>query len=585
MKALLTGFLLLASPLQAQTVGNCKVIDCPTDFLPKPVLPSTTARQKVAAALAAIKTTAGQEAVSVADLKKRTDEIRAELEKQYNRLPQWMIDRIVTPDKVQEAALSDREYLAKQETLRTAIAENYNAHNAAILAAATEYQLFPPVMDFTGDPRAASVNMVAKSWFPRYSRHETIDKDNGSWRKRNPQDLIDEAGRDGAVAAALTHGDGSIGIFDNAFSTPEELAVLIFHETSHWVDVAGRSGGFKKSDLPEVSFRTEQRAYAQAAAFAAKLGLNPQWHLDRAARFELQAKECEDKHLTWPQVILKQGWIGKDRKGLLAMAPVESENSAGDEELLRQRMYEAQATAAAQVREQLEIAHRDHDERLKNTLVDLVQRSCADPGSITQSELDSLAAPFRENFFYVNPATGELPEGLGNCASLYISLGRGARLDAEEVRRQSVAISPDQVARQPVPIVAVPAVPQPNPPFSTILASLKEFSVTACREPERVELDSFLFRLYDHSYRDYDDNIAKDLAVNLDQCSRRLFYQMIGIIRARELRQLSAIDRHWIRTTVASFLKVPDSSPGYVPPSSGGGGGRRCEEFGNIRCP
>lgn len=580
MKALIIGCLLLAGPLRAQIPGDCgKIILCPEKFMPQPGMPNAAGKTAVVAALAAIRISENAEETARARANDRLNDIRAELESGI--ISRWR----VTDKKVMSTALADPEYLSLIKLHQTAKAENYNAHNEAIVQVVIAYNLTPPVIDFTNDPRAAGASMVAKSWLPRYSRHETFDKDSGSWRKRNAQELLDEARNDGAIAAALTHNDGSIGIFDNAFSTPEELAMLIFHETSHWVDVAGKSSGFIRSDLPEVSFRTEQRAYAHAAAFASRLGLDPKWHLSRAAQFEFQAKECEEKKLTWPKVVLNQGWIGKDRKGLLAMAPVESEISAGDEELLRQRMDEAQATAAAQVREQLEIAHRDHDARLKNTLIDLVQRSCAVPGSITQSELDGLPTPFRENFFYVNPATGELPEDLGNCAALYVSLGRGARLDAEQVRRESTVISPDQVARQPVPVVAVPAVPQPPPPFSTVLASLKGFSVTACREPERVELDSFLFRLYDHSYRDYDDNLAKDLAVNLDQCSRRLFYQMIGIIRARELRQLSAIDRQWIRTTVASFLKVPDSSPGYVPPSSGGGGGRRCEEYGNIRCP
>lgn len=589
MKALLVGVFLLASPLRAQPGGNCSVADCPWNFMPVPVPPSIAAKKKVEKALVAIKTAEINEKASAEKLADRLNFIRFELEEENNKR---FFRRTIKAEDVAAAALLDQEYVFRQENLRTATNATYMAHNAAIREAMSAYHLLPPVTDFTGDPRAAEVNMVDQPWLPHYSRREIRDKNTGQWRKRDAEDLAQErlenAVVGGGVMAARTRGNGVMEFYGQAFSSPEELAINLYHETSHWVDIAGRSGGFKVGNPPEVSFRTEQHAYERAAAFAKQIGANPQRHQDLANQFKLQAKITEDEHLTKAQILTDprfQLWIGKRWEGSLAMAPAEPDISPGDEALLQKMMAAAQANARSRAGEQLKIAHRDHDERLKNTLIDLVQRSCANPGSITQSELDSLPTPFRENFFYVNPATGELPEGLGNCAALYISLGKGARLDAEEVRRQSAAISPDQVARQPVPVVAVPAATQPPPPFSTVLASLKEFSVTACREPERVELDSFLFRLYDHSYRNYDDNLAKDLAINLDQCSRRLFFQMIGIIRAREPRQLSAIDRQWIRTTVAAFLKVPDSSPGYAPPSSGGGGGRRCEEYGNIRCP
>lgn len=351
MKALLAGVFLVASPLHAQPGGNCVIIDCPTNFMPSPGAPSSAGRQKVASALIAVQDAEKNEAAASRNLETSIDAVRLNLEKPYLWLPRWALDRLVTDAKVRSAALSDRDYLLKQEELRTAIAENYKAHNAAILAAATEYQLFPPVTNFTGDPRAAGVNMVAKPWLPKYSRHEKRDDGTGQWRKRNAEELAEEQQANaivgGGVAAAMTRGDGVMELYGQAFGSPEDLAINIYHETSHWIDIAGKSGGFKQSDPPVVSFRTEQHAYERAAAFSVQLGLNPDRQLKMAAQFKLQADQSQAENLRWDQIAVRHpNWIGRDRKGLLAMAPADPEISAGDEALLQKNMAEAQRLVA-----------------------------------------------------------------------------------------------------------------------------------------------------------------------------------------------------------------------------------------------
>lgn len=583
MKALLLGVFFLTSPLRAQPGGNCAVADCPDNFMPNPGPPTTAARQKVVAALASVTTAATNENRAAKQLKERFDEVSATLVKPYKRLPQWMIDRIVTAEKVQSAALADSEYLSLMVKHQTAIAETYRSHNESIREAMTAYQLSPPVTDFTGDSRAAEFNMVAKPWLPHYSRHEKRDDDTGQWRKRDSGELAKEQSDNaivgGGVMAARTRGNGVMEFYGQAFTSPEDLAVNIFHETSHWVDIAGKSGGFNYgSDLPQVSFRTEQHAYERAAAFALQIGANAQKQLVLAKQFELQAKESEEKHLTWPQVLLKRDWIGRDR-GMMAMAPAESEISPGDEELLRQKMDEAQERTNARAREQLEIAHRDHDERLKNTYLDLANRSCSNPGSVTQAELDSLPKPHNMD------AMAE-PPGLTEClSSVYRGLLNGA--NAEDLERYS---TPKRAADLFPPRQVVPDASVPPTPFENVLPELSAFAAEACRAPETVSIVDFQARngrehfYYDYSYMGRDADIAAGLSSRFDECSKALFRRLIDMHRGRQYQEILSIDRQWIRSFVAANSSVPGSSPGYTPPS-GGGRVPRCEDFGNRRCP
>lgn len=356
MKLLLACIILLASPLQAQVGGNCAVIDCPSNFMPQPVPPSATARLKVLAALAKINIAETSEIVAAEDLEKRAKQIKAELAKNIPWYKPW---EVITDGAIKTATLSDPEYLRRMVKHQSAVAANYKAHNDAILEASKAFQLFPPVGDFTGDPRASGLNMVAKPWLPRYSRHEKRDDKTGQWRKRTKEELdrerADNAIVGGGVMSARTRGNGVMEFYGEAFDNPEDLAILIYHETSHWVDIAGKSGGHMLSDPPAVSFRTEQHAYERAAAFALKLNADPSQHLKMAKQFELQATQSEDQKLTWPLILVHhRDWIGKDREGQLALAPSESEISPGDEALLQAKMAEAQKLVMEN-REYLEI--------------------------------------------------------------------------------------------------------------------------------------------------------------------------------------------------------------------------------------
>jgi hypothetical protein len=579
---LLAAFLSLANPLYAQNNGNCTEIkSCPEQFMPAPSPASTSAIQNVAAALTVAADADKVEDAAAQDLENRYEEIRARLANSYRMIPRRLANLLLTDEKVRSAALADQEYVSRQEKLLLAAANNYEAHNAVILEVVNAYHLLPPVMDFAGDPRAASLNMVAKRWLPHYSRHEKRDGNTGQWRKRNERELaqeqLDNALGGGGVMAARTRGNGVIELYGQAFSSPEDLAINIFHETSHWVDIAAKPGGFNYgSDLPEVSFRTEQHAYERAATFALQIGANAQKQLVLAKQFELQAKESEEKHLTWPQVLLKRGWIGRDR-GMMAMAPAESEISPGDEELLRQKMDEAQARTNARAREQLEISHRDHDERLRNTKADMARRSCESPGSVTQAELDGLPDP------YVQDEAGWAPGGLSQCADwVYMFLGRG--VDAMKIQQEST----------PTEAVAATPVPQPGQfngvspyNFVIMLPSVKDFAVASCRSPGQVPIPVAVTLPYENIrfFPAEDEREAGRLSTGLGQCEGRLFRKLIELIRGG---YGASISNDWMKDAVRLFTPPAGSNDDQTivsPPFQKPPGGDPCRDHGNVRCP
>lgn len=345
MKLLLACMILAASSLRAQPGGNCKVIDCPSNFMPTPSLPSSGSSNSVAKAWADVNSAENAELIAADELKKRREAVKIILSENIPWYKPW---KVITDDEIRAAMLSDSEYLRLMVKHQSAVADNYNAHNTAILEVAKAYQLFPPVRDFTGDPRAAGVNMVAKPWLPRYSRHEEHDKRTGQWRRRSVEELAEEARENaivgGGVTAARTRGNGAMEFYDQAFASPEDLAILIYHETSHWVDIAGKSGGFQYSDPPSVSFRTEQHAYERAAAFALSIQANPNPHLKRARQFKLQADISEERKLSKAQILTDpayRNWIETNWEGSLAIGPAEPELSPGDENLLQTKMAEA----------------------------------------------------------------------------------------------------------------------------------------------------------------------------------------------------------------------------------------------------
>lgn len=220
---------------------------------------------------------------------------------------------------------------------------------------------------------------------------------------------------------------------------------------------------------------------------------------------------------------------------------------------------------------QLHIQQRDHDERLKRTLAELAVRSCSIPGSVSQTELNSLPKPHDPDYLAV------MPDGLGECGGqIYIYLRVGA--NAEFIKNASMVRVPQPIEQPPRAVPAAPSIP---PAFSDILPRLREFAVAACRAPEQVLIEPYAFR-FGRSDRNRDDLIAAQLAGGLDACSSRVFHQLIGTIRDGDYGR---IDREWIRSRVAAASRQPGASLEYESPRGRTGRGGRCEDYGNINCP
>lgn len=143
---------------------------------------------------------------------------------------------------------------------------------------------------------------------------------------------------------------------------------------------------------------------------------------------------------------------------------------------------------AAKHKERVELERqRDHDQRLKNTYIALAQRSCANPGSVSQAELDGLPKP------YGTDVMNTTPHGLGECDGMvYSMLSMGA--SAEEIRGMSspvvpVAAQPPSLPQAVQPIQEMPIARQPAPsPFSSAFPQMKEFALEACRAPEQANI-------------------------------------------------------------------------------------------------
>jgi hypothetical protein len=236
--------------------------------------------------------------------------------------------------------LADPIYLRALQNHQDAVRANFDAHNKAIRGAVEVYELTPPVIDFSGDSRAA-LNFTSRSWLPRYSIREKVDKETGGARRRTPKELSDEL-NDGGIAAAATWDNGEISLFNQAFSSPAELAITIYHETSHWIDGVAKPGGFKRSDSPAVRYRTEQRAFEHSAALARSMGVDATRFDALANTFKDQAAQAEAENLPWERVqFAHPNWLMKTRSASYSLAAAPADEERAGEEVLRQGIEQA----------------------------------------------------------------------------------------------------------------------------------------------------------------------------------------------------------------------------------------------------
>lgn len=213
--------------------------------------------------------------------------------------------------------------------------------------------------------------------------------------------------------------------------------------------------------------------------------------------------------------------------------------------MLREAMAEARMTTAAGRLELEALACREHDERLKKALAALTARSCAAPGAVTQKELNALARPRAENL-----ALSPLPEGIADCAEVYLYLAGNGR-DAARVAR----LSTPPEASLPLPPGKAPAAGTPVILFAQLLPQAKEFSKFACQAPALARIGASLSRPRDGIlFLTSDDRTAAGLEGGLGICDRLLFRRLIGVIRHGNPEK---IDSAWIKARVEEYTPKP----------------------------
>lgn len=151
----------------------------------------------------------------------------------------------------------------------------------AVTAASEAYGLVPPKTDFSNGGTPGKWPMP---WNPAFSRREKRDPVTGEIRMKTPDELDAEtlmlAARPGPIglaprkptAGVTSNATGSIGLYQTAFETgkAEDLAAMIVHETTHWVQVM--SVGSRKDVTLLESFQGEVEAYRRMGKFYEKAG-------------------------------------------------------------------------------------------------------------------------------------------------------------------------------------------------------------------------------------------------------------------------------------------------------------------------
>lgn len=373
----------------------------------------------------------------------------------------------------------------------------------------------------------------------------------------------------------VTGADGVTTMYGR-FRSPADLALMLYHEKVHFEQFTTRNLGDKMSfdEREEAAFQAQFRVLgkvgltpAERTAFEKMLaGDGPKPGLIREHHDKAKAERLKGK--------VSMGIWGSGEppqikpRSKTEYAALLEESKDFDSKLIS----EAQALAADKAR-QIEIAHRDHDERLRNAKVDLARRSCSDPGSVTQAELDALQEPYDKNFMAMPP------EGVGYCvARAFGQAYKGGSSDTlREVSLPLVALQP-RAAEPP----AVPATPVNL--FYYNLHRLQAYAARACGTADLVPLNTDMTRPRQgfEFDRDSEDRRIAQLIQGAGTCEDQLFRKLIELIRAGQGDRITA---KWVRDTAANYRGISNDSNGYIPPRTGGGGGDPCRDNGNERCP
>ncbi|MBI5883451.1 MAG: hypothetical protein HZB91_10160 [Elusimicrobia bacterium] len=218
------------------------------------------------------------------------------------------------------------------------------------------FELEPPWKELSKQSGLPEGSYHVVPWIPHFSEKEIWDREAGRWRPRTPHELklemesnrvmVNGRSVSAGIAQAKTRPDGSIVLYQQAFlktsfkdpvgkaKTPEDLAMVILHETSHWIDAAGQ-GGFRESDPPWYVFLSETKAYRREAEFASVLGRDASRARDLSSRFNYQMSEASERNLPWFRIREMPGWLIPNSLRSLSPAPATDDEKPGQPEYER----------------------------------------------------------------------------------------------------------------------------------------------------------------------------------------------------------------------------------------------------------
>lgn len=423
-------------------------------------------------------------------------------------------------------------------------------------------------------------------------------------REREARQLQDSKGNlDGKLQPkkdldGAAYFDGVTYIYPSAFEHgPGYLASILVHERTHFEQYTTKGKGdvMSYAEAQEEAYAAQARKNLDFFDPANPKELRQMQDIDRARDDEKAAADLvrsERKSLKGRLRAMLPGRGPSDMfeskvhtnvelvdiKNLVAKARAQAE--IGHRETLKR---EAAAKEAAE-----KTAQRDHDSRLRDSIIDMTRRSCDNPGSVTQAELTALPRPYQKpsDFRWMAPLEPRDFPGREHCVNIYEYLAYSGR-NAEELRKASTP------AQMPAPIIAVPVAPtSPAPsgeatkiPFSRALPDFKSYAVSACSAPQQTQGDIMLFRAYDHSARTFDDALIGDLKNGMNNCSRQLFDHLIAANRRNDLDALSA---EAIQAKVRALTPAPPvggGGGGYSPPRNNEPGCEYDPNIGGTICP
>lgn len=193
--------------------------------------------------------------------------------------------------------------------LNKAVIASRDAHARAVEEDIKAFHLRPPQDDFSGDTRLSDRSRAMLKWNPRFSTEEIRDPVLGRKIPRTLDQLKQERAENLKRATALgvpsrditaaetDQRTGEIVLYAEAFQSPEKLATMIYHETSHWLDAVKEGGRVSEYAVPR--FATEKRAFHYQAEFLKALN-----RVTDGENAELVSKRYEKQEAEAPRELL-----------------------------------------------------------------------------------------------------------------------------------------------------------------------------------------------------------------------------------------------------------------------------------------